>query len=148
MRRHGRIYGFVSPKQRGIRAWRVYCKPSKGGCGHAPGLRLKTRLVHSCLNTLHLWRFLKAWLDGRSVKGAWERAGSPLSLDCAYRILKRLQRAQGKLRPLLWGADPPGPQRACGSPLHELLGHLRGAYGTQDPIRRFQWVHQQPFPGI
>lgn len=144
MRRHGYIWSSLSPEVRHIRAWRVYCKPTQGGCGHAPSIRLHTSLPRRAFDSPLLWRFLDGWRNGRSVKAAWEMAGSSLCLECAYAILKRLRRIQDRLRTHLWGADPP-PKGAFRSTLHEVLHHLCEVFGTEDPVREFHLANQVGF---
>jgi len=144
MRRHGYIWSCLSPKVRRIRAWRVYCKPSQGGCGHAPSIRLSSSLPRRQFDTQLLWRFLDEWRNGRSVKAAWELAGSSLCLECAYAILKRLRLIQSRLRTHLWGADPP-QKGAFRSTLHEVLHHLCEVYGTEDPVREVHLACQRSF---
>ena len=88
--RHGTLEGFVSLDQRGIRAWRIYCRPRKGGCGYTPSLRLDSSLARRCIDAQTLWIFLKLLLEGEGVQSAWDQAHTGLSVEAAYRILRRV----------------------------------------------------------
>ncbi len=144
-KRHGYIQGFVSPSERGIRAWRIYCNPRRGGCGHAPSLRLATGLFRRCISTAVLWAFLDAWAKGATVREAWESAGDPLSPRCAWRILRRLRRGLTALRVALCARGPPPPEKGARNPSVQTLLHLRSVFGTKDPLRAVQQGVQLPF---
>lgn len=147
LKRHGFIRGYVSPDQTGIRAWRVYCNPKRGGCGHAPSVRLSTSLYHRCISTAVLWAFLNAWVDKASLREAWEDAGEPLSIDCARRILRRIRSALSSLRITLSArGPPPADSKGARNPSVQTLLHLRAVFGAEDPIRAYQAGVQSPFP--
>ena len=148
MKRHGFIRGYISPCEQGVRAWRVYCNPNRGGCGHAPSVRLAGSLYRRCFPSSTLWAFLEAWAGGHSVEDAWDRAGAPLSLDCARRLLRGLQSALPSLRTILSArAPPPAESKGARNPSVQTLLHLRAVFGTEDPIRAVQQGVQVPFLG-
>lgn len=147
LKRHSHIYGYISPLERGIRARRVYCNPKRGGCGHAPSVRLAESLYYRCLSAAVVWAFLSAWVDKASVREAWEAAGEPLSIDCARRILRGLHAATASLRTTLSArAPPPADQIGARNPSVQTLLHLLAVFGTEDPIRAYQAGVQSPFP--
>lgn len=147
LKRHGFIRGHVSPSEHGIRAWRVFCNPKRGGYGHAPSVRLDASLHHRCVSSAVLWAFLSAWTDKASVREAWEAAGEPLSPDCARRVLRGLHAANAALRATLSArAPPPEDQKGARNPSVQTLLHLRSVFGTEDPIRAYQAGVQEPFP--
>lgn len=147
MKRHGVIKGYISPHAQGVRAYRVYCNPKRGGCGHAPSVRLSTSLYHRCISTAVLSAFLNAWVDKASVREAWETAGEPLSLDCAHRILRRLRSGLAFLRTTLSArGPPPADLKGARTPSVQTLLHLRSVFGTEDTIRAAQMDVQEPFP--
>ena len=125
LKRHGCIKGYVSRSEQGIRAWRVYCNPKRGGCGHAPSVRLDSSLHHRCLSTATLWAFLSAWIDKASIREAWEDAGEPLAIDCPRRVLRGLRAATASLRSTLSArAPPPADQIGARNPSVQTLRHL------------------------
>jgi hypothetical protein len=147
MKRHGYILGYVSPDAQGIRAWRVYCCRKRGGCGHAPSVRVDRSLYHRCISTVTLWAFLSAWVNKASIREAWEDAGEPLAIDCARRILRGLHAATASLRTTLSArAPPPADQTGARNPSVQTLLHLRAVFGAEDPIRAYQAGVQEPFP--
>jgi len=146
LKRHGYIRGFVSSSEHGIRAWRIYCNPKRGGCGHAPSVRLDTSLVRRCISTAVLWAFLSVWAQGGTVREAWEAAGGPLSPRCAWRILHRLRAGLTALRIHLCARGPPPAEIGARNPSVQTLLHLRAVFGAEDPIRAAQRGVQKPFP--
>lgn len=146
LKRHGVIRGYISPNERGVRAWRVYCNPGRGGCGHAPSVRLASSLYRRCIPSSTLWIFLQAWIEGGSVRSAWEQAGEPLSPDCAWRILRRIRASLASLRTPLSARGPPPTVNRARNPSVQTLLHLRSVFGSEDPIRAYQMGVQLPFP--
>ena len=69
--KHGFIYGSIDD-QGGydVRAYRIRCRPKKGGCGKTWSLRPGDRLFRFCFGTKQAWQFLKALLQKQSVKAA------------------------------------------------------------------------------
>lgn len=144
-KRHGYIRGFVSVLTYGVRAWRIYCNPKRGGCGRAPSLRLAESLHHRCMDAGVLAAFLAALLQGLSTKAAWEASDCRLSLDCAYSLVKKLRRCLPTLRTRLSArSPPPAPTRQTATPLLQTLGHLFAAFAPA-PVQAFQLHFQSPF---
>jgi hypothetical protein len=144
-KRHGYIRGFVSVLQHGIRAWRIYCNPRRGGCGRAPSLRLAESLHHRCMDAGLLAAFLSALLRGLSTKAAWEASGCRLSLDRAYHLLGLLRRGLPALRARLAARSPPPiPTSLTTTPLLQTVQHLHAAFAAS-PVRAFQLHFQSPF---
>jgi len=141
LRRHGFIRGYISPSRRGIRAWRVFCKPRHGGCGRSFSIRRSTSLVFCCFSSKQLSLFIHALLDSPSIKAAWEASNFPLSLDSAYRIVHSLKRLLPVLRSRLFARGPPQSKKAT-SPLFEFLAVLNQHYGVVDPVAAFQFEFQ------
>ena len=145
-KRHGVIRGYVTPDRRGIRAWRIYCNPKRGGCGHAPSLRVSSVPPHRCLPAPTLWSFLDGLRGGLPVQEAWERARTGLSVEAGYRLIRSITRHLSELRRRLCARAPPPKQ--CGySPLVATLEHLRTAFPGTCPVRAFQETFQAGFPG-
>lgn len=145
--RHGTIQGFVSNKLRGTRAWRIHCRPRKGGCGHTPSLRLESVLARRCLDARSAWLFLKSLLGGASVQAAWDLAHTGLSVDCAYRLLRCISHNTSSLRTLLLArAPPPGKEAGLEKSLLQTLHHLKNVFGEGNAICAFQRQTQTGFP--
>jgi len=147
LKRHGTLVGFVSPSKQGIRAWRIYCNPKRGGCGHAPSVRIGNTLHHRCISTHTLWSFLHQWTKEKHVRLACERAGWPLSIDAAFRLLRGLRNALSFLRSILSARAPPDLTKiGARNPSVQTLCVLRSVFGAEDPIRAYQQGVQTPFP--
>lgn len=146
MVRHGYIYGSVSPKEHGVRAWRVFCDPKSPrgqGCGCTKSLRLSTTLERRCFSTAQLWKFLYALLVAESVRSAWKTCAIGLSLRTGYRLRKRLESAQSLLRTRLSSRAPPPAGKKSG--LSQVLAHLKEAFGICEPIGDYQMLVQHGF---
>lgn len=141
LRRHGFIWGYSSPSSRGIRAWRVLCKPRHGGCGRSFSIRRSTSLLHCCFSSQQLSLFFQSLLERPSIKAAWEASAFPLSLDSAYRIVHSLKRLLPVLRSRLFPRGPPKSRKTTG-PLLELLALLNELLGVEDPVATFQLKFQ------
>ena len=146
--RHGFIHGYVSPEQRGIRAWRILCKRTRGGCGRAPSVRLAENLMHRCVTATALWSFLLALLQAPSVKAAWELCGIRLSLDTGYRLYKRLGLVQSVLRTCLHSRAPPPEATCAGSWFLQVIRHLKDAFGHSCAVNAYQQALQKDFLAI
>lgn len=146
--RHGYIRGYVSPEQRGVRAWRVYCKPERGGCGCAPSIRLAGSLLRRCFSTAELWAFIRELCQAPSTKSAWEKSGIRMPLDIAYRLVKRLHLCRPVLRTCLCSRGPPPREKCEGSALQQVAEHLRSALGDERTISAYQQLLQKDFLAI
>jgi hypothetical protein len=144
--RHGFIRWVHSPKESGIRAWRIRCKksPRRRGCGRTPSVRLGDSIPRRCFSAQQLWAFIRALLQERSIKRAWEHAGVPLSLDTGYRLYRRLSRCQSVLRTHLCARAPP-PKANAGVPLFQVLTHLKEVFGRECPVGAYQETLQRNF---
>jgi hypothetical protein len=145
-KRHGVIRGYVTPDCRGIRAWRIYCNPKRGGCGHAPSLRVSSVLPHRCLSAGTVWSFLDGLRKGLSIQAAWGQARTGLCVEAAYRLIRSITRHLCELRRRLCARAPP-PERCGYSPLVATLEHLARAFPRSCPVRTFQEAFQVGFPG-
>jgi len=146
-KRHGYIRGWLSPNQRGIRAYRIYCNTRRGGCGHAPSLRLSSVLPHRFLHADTLWSFLRGLLRGRSVKASWEAARTGIALDSAYCLLRAITRNLSAIRTLLLArAPPPSVEKGAQTELLQTLHHLQEVFGKSHAIRAFQEQTHCGFP--
>ncbi len=69
--RHGFIRGYLNDRGGyGVRARRIRCRPTRGGCGRTWSLRPGDRFFRYCFGTRQAWDFLREVLAGRSVKSA------------------------------------------------------------------------------
>jgi len=84
---------------------------------------------------------------GDSISKAWVAAGCVLTLDGAYRLLRRARDALGLIRTLLLNASVPPPSRQS-DPLLLTAEHLRCVFdGPVCPIEAFQLAFQRPILG-
>ena len=144
--RHGYIRWFHSPREGGIRAWRIRCKksPRRYGCGRTRSIRLGNSIARHGFDAKQLWAFIRALQQARSIKSAWERASIPLSLDSGYRLYRRLCQCQSVLRTHLCARAPP-PKVKSGAPLFQVVAHLKEAFGRGCPVGAYQEHFQRSF---
>lgn len=144
--RHGFTYWSHSPKENGIRGWRVRCNPTNhhSGCGATWLLRRGDTLPRRCFSAKDLWTFIQAILDSRSLRNAWERSGFPTSLETAYKVYRRLVRCQSLLRTRLCDRGPP-PKIKTGVPLFQMFAHLQEEFGNVSPVGGYQESFQRDF---
>ena len=148
--RHGVKRGAISESEYGIRAWRIFCDPDSPhgkGCGRAPSIWLSSTLLHRCFTAQGLWLFILAWCSCQSVRAAWKRCGMSSSLRTAYRLYHRLNACQTVLRTSLCSRAPPSKEEETGSPLLQVLEHLKKAFGD-NAVRAYQETLQRDFLAI
>ncbi len=146
--RHGYIRGAVSPRNYGIRAWRIFCDPDSPngrGCGCAPSIRPGNALLRRCFSAKELWRLIQALRRGDSVRSAWKHSLFPLSIRTAYRLNKRLSLCQSVLRTHLCARSPPPKKKSAGSPLLQVFNHLQEAFGDVCAVSAYQEALQREF---
>lgn len=149
--RHGYIRGYISEREEGIRAWRIFCDPDSPhgtGCGRAPSIRLGDTLMRRCFTAMQLARFIQALRQGQSVRAAWKHCGIALSLRSGYRLFHRLNLCQSILRTHLNVRAPPPEKKNAGSPFLQVLIHLKEAFGDKNAIRAYQETLQRDFLAI
>lgn len=144
--RHGYRRRFRTPTDYRICAWRIRCKPraNGSGCGHTPSIRLGDCIPYRYFTSKQLWAFIRTLPKAPSIKAAWERIGSPLSLDTAYRLHRRLILCQSALRTALCARAPP-PKIKAGTPLFQVFAHLKEVFGSRNPISAYQVAFQKSF---
>jgi hypothetical protein len=139
--RHGFLRGFDdSCKQRTVRARRIFCsnRNQRRGCGRTISVWLADKIRRLGLTTGGLWRFLqRAVADG--IRAASRGFDGPLSDRTGWRLWKRFQRGQSKIRTALFDRCPPPQLPAADRPAVQVLAHLRAAFPNTDcPIAAFQ----------
>ncbi len=124
---HGVLRGYAEQgSQLVVRGRRLLCanRGQRPGCGRTLSVKLETVLSGFVVRTLTLWCFFQAVLSGLTRRAAWLReARDALSLSSAYRLWRRLGRAQSALRSRLCRETPP-PTCAAREPLAQLAQHL------------------------
>lgn len=146
--RHGYIRGAVSPREYGIRGWRIFCDPDSPrgrGCGWGPGLWLSATLLRRCFTAESLLLFILGLCGGRSVRVAWRESGVALSLRTGYRLHKRLGLCQSILRTCLRSRSPPPKSISASSPLLQVFDHLQEAFGRSRAVAAYQEALQKDF---
>ncbi len=148
--RHGFLRGYAEEgSERVVRGWRIYCsdRGRRRGCGRTHSVLLADMLRHRTVRAQRLWKFLAAWIEGMSIKAAWEKVAARFDLDCGDRLMRTLRRFQTHLRARLCREEPPGPCLHRDA-LAQTLEHLRSIFPSEDcPIAAFQLHFQRPFLG-
>ena len=148
---HGHLRGYS--EQGGntpvVRGHRLFCsnRHRRPGCGKTIGLWLSHFLRGFILTLYTLWLFLAGILAGRTKADAFRRTGTTLHPTAAYRIFRRVERAQSRLRADLdRQVRPPEPPKSA-SPLAATLAHLKAAFPhARCPPAEYQLLLQAPFP--
>jgi hypothetical protein len=146
--RHGYIWGAISETEYGIRGWRILCDPDSphgAGCGHAPAIWLTSTLLRRCFTAEGLWLFILALCSCHSVRAAWKQSGIQLSLRTGYRLFHRLNLCQSVLRTSLCSRAPPPEKTNAGSPLFQVLDHMKEAFGNNHAVSAYQETFQKDF---
>jgi hypothetical protein len=108
---------------------------------------LLAHFLRNFILTLHtLWFFLTEVLAGRTKADAFRRIKTAMHLTTAYRVFRRVEQAQSRLRATLnRQVRPPGPIRGA-SPLAATLEHLRAAFPhARCPPAEYQQFFQTSF---
>lgn len=139
--RHGFLYGFddSSPPRRTLRARRVFCsnREARPGCGRTFSVWLADKIRRLSLSTGGLWQFLQR-AAAAGIRAAL-RAADHLSDRTWYRVWKRCNLGQSKVRTALSGLCPPPTLPAEHRPAAHTLAHLHAAFPNADcPITTFQ----------
>jgi hypothetical protein len=146
--RHGFLRGFddSSPRQKTVRARRVFCSNRNGrpGCGRTFSVWCADKIRRLSLTSSCLWRFLKHAVAG-SILAAIRIADGQLSDRTWQRVWRRFNLGQSKIRTALLGICPPPelPARLPAEPPHrpaaEVIAHLQAAFPDADcPVAAFQ----------
>jgi hypothetical protein len=151
LNRHSRIQGNDTRLANGTvdRGQRVFCsnRGHRGGCGRTFPVFFARVLPRHTFTASLLWKALRGWLRGSSIKASWEAAGVPLALDTFYHLLQRLRRRLNELRTALHTLGAP-PGSKASDPLRQTLEHLRGLFASGAcPPERFQLRLQRPLLG-
>lgn len=148
LNRHSRMNGNDTRLASGTvnRGQRVFCsnRGRRNGCGRTFPVFFASVLPRHTFTAPLLWKSLRGWLTGSSIKASWESSGAPLSLDTFYHLLQRLRRKLDALRTALH-ALAPAPGGTTRDPLRQTLEHLRAVFATDPcPPERFQLRIQRP----
>jgi hypothetical protein len=146
--RHGYLCGFddSSPRQKTVRARRVFCSNRNGrpGCGRTFSVWCADKIRRLSLTSGCLWRFLKHAAAG-SIVAAIRTADCHLSDRTWQRVWRRFDLGQSKIRTALLGIcrPPELPPRLPTEPPHrpaaEVIAHLKAAFPDADcPVAAFQ----------
>jgi hypothetical protein len=147
--RHGYVRGYDEqhPRNKTVRAWRVFCSNRKRatGCGRTFGVWLADKVKRLLLTADALWTFLKRAVVTGNKFQAFQNLNSGLSESAPYRIWKRFLAAQTAIRTALSQQSQP-PKVTSAQPAELTLAHLEAAFGNQPcPISAFQVRLQTSF---
>lgn len=138
---HGFLRGYADVGQEiVVRGWRFFCsnRYRRRGCGRTFSVLLADVLWGFVVRAATLWRFVQGVAGGLSRKAAWERAQTGFSLESGYRLWRRLQSAQSRIREMLCRERPP-PQSSSDEPLFQLAAHLQCVFASDEcPFAGFQ----------
>lgn len=147
---HGHLRGYSEQGGNTLvtRGRRLFCnnRHRRPGCGRTVGLWL-SHYLRGFILTLHaLWTFLAGILAGRTRADAFRAAATALHPTTAYRIFRRVERAQSRLRSRLDRQVRPPESPDAPSPLAATLVHLRAAFPhARCPPAEYQLRFQHPF---
>lgn len=141
LNRHGSLYGYDNSNQprKTVRAQRFFCsnRNKKRGCGRTFSVWLVDKIRRLSLTTAALWAFLQcAVADG--IGAAIAAADGQRSERTWWRVWKRFDRGQSKIRTALADRCPPPELPAERRPTAHVLAHLQTAFPDTDPIAAFQ----------
>lgn len=139
-----------APGERVLRGQRIRCCPrrkSNPGCGAFVTILFADALPRLSFTASLLGKLLARLCLGDSINKAWKAAGRVLSVDGAYRLLRRARDGLGEIRTLLLKSSAPPPSRQY-DPLLQTAEHLRCVFDTSIcPIAAFQMAFQLPILG-
>lgn len=136
--------------ERVLRGQRIRCCPrrkSNPGCGAFVTILFADVLPRHSFTASLLGKLLARLCLGESISKAWVAAGCALSVDGAYRLLRRARDRLGQIRTLLLNDRPPAISRQS-DPLLQTSEHLRCVFESPScPIAAFQLAFQKPILG-
>jgi len=149
---HGMLRGYAERSgDRVIRGRRLLCsnRHRRRGCGRTVSVFSSSVLPNFMVSAITLFAFVLAVLLGRSSRlAAWTSTlGEALSVSTAYRLWRRLQCCQSRLRTRLCAIVPFGPSEET-EPWSHLLEHFRSAFADSTcPFSAYQLAFQEPLLG-
>lgn len=140
--RHGFLRGFdeTSPRCKTVRGRRVFCsnRNARPGCGRTFSVWSADKIRRLSLTAGSLWRFLQRAAAG-GIGAAIRDDPCHRSDRTWYRLWKRFDLGQSKIRTALLGRCPPPELPAQPRPAAQVLAHLRAAFPDAPcPIAAFQ----------
>jgi len=139
---HGFLRGYDENDQgrKSVRARRVFCsnRKARGGCGRTFSVWIADKIRRLSLSAGSLWKFLKLVAAGGVKLQAIRALGSRLSDSALYRIWKRFDQGQSKIRTAL-AQRCRAPELTSERPAAQVIAHLVAAFpATSCPITAFQ----------
>ena len=148
---HGPLRGY--PEQGGntpvVRGHRLFCnnRHRRPGCGKTVSLWLSHFLRNFILTLQTLWIFLAAVMAGHGKADAFRQTKTALHPTTAYRVFRRVEQAQTRLRANLNRQIPPPEPPRSAFPLAATLEHLKAAFPSAHcPPAEYQLRFQESFP--
>jgi hypothetical protein len=151
LNRHNLIYGNEPEANQGriLRGQRVFCcnRGERGGCGRTFPVLFAWVFPRHSLSAPLVWKAVREWLNGGSIRSAWMTVKTPLALDSFYHFLQRLRGHLTALRTTLSAVRPP-PSSKRSDPLLQTFEHLRIIFPKAScPMEAFQQRFQEPWTG-
>jgi hypothetical protein len=147
---HGILCGYDENhhQRKSIRARRIFCnnrKACKNGCGRTHSIWLADKIKRLSLTAISLWRFVTLVVAGSSKLQAMRELNCTLSDSAPYRIWKRFEMAQSRIRTALANLCR-APRVESEQPTAQVVAHLQAAFPGQDcPVVAFQVAAQDFF---
>jgi len=135
-------------QRKSIRARRIFCnnrKVRKNGCGKTYSIWAADKIRRMSLTAVSLWKFVTRVVAGGSKLQAMRKLNCTLSDSAPYRIWKRFERAQSKIRTALANLCP-APQVESEQPTAQVVAHLQTAFPSEGcPVVALQVASQDFF---
>jgi len=149
---HGHLRGYPElggGKGDEFRGRRLFCsnrRRRKPGCGRTVGLWFSNILPNFIIRLQTLWLFLTGILAGLAKADAFRRASSTQHPMSAYRIFRRMEDSQSRIRACLSRLVPPPEAPKSPAPLAATLAHLEAAFPhARCPPDAYQLHFQESF---
>lgn len=145
---HGYLVGYGEKADEKIRGRRFFCsnRQHRHGCGRTFSLLAAGLLRCFSIAAPTLWCFMRGLALGLPSLIAFKATKTPLHIHAARRILRRVERAQTRLRSILLRHFPIPEPPDREQPIAQTVNHLQTAFPSAScPITAFQNILQVPF---
>ena len=149
---HGYLYGneeASSHNNKEIRGRRVLCnarRKKRTGCGRTVSIKVAKRIPNFCITAQSLWSFLVDVLNGKSKSAAFKKVAKNMHPSSAYRLWRRFEKSQSRIRSLLTRDHPRATLPVTSSPATQTVAHMKSVFkGKRSLITAFQMQFQASF---
>ncbi len=147
---HSRLYGNADNSDTDLiqRGRRIFCnnRKKRKGCGGTFSILKSTFIKHFSISARALWRYLENLLNGKNKAQAFRSSGCSLGNSSVYRLYRRFQYGQARIRTFLARVKDPPCLSDTGHPVLLTLMHLKTIFkNCLCPISAFQHQFQASF---